>query len=288
MLPNPQHILLLHQLRVFLDAAAAAGVHVAPLKGAHLITGVYPAGEDRGGMCDVDVLVPPEHFDVAGEVLEALGYCRRELRDRRRTEAEFYEAGYRRDLGGGRRVMVEVHRYFVQPQRAPVDYAALWARAEPATLEGAPCLRLRPEDHLLHAAMHLMTDRFEAPARGLRDAEHLIVRAGAELGLAAERAVRWRCGRPLWLTFALLAEAAPQLRERLAPHIQALRPPPLARALARALVPTAAGLRWSSIGRRPGQALLWPALLDGMGHAASFGAYYLRLRAADLVEGRDG
>lgn len=273
--------MLLHHLRVFLARAAEAGIQAAPLKGAHLITSVYPPREDRGGMSDVDVLVPPADFNRAGGVLEALGYRRRELPSRPRTEAEFYEAGYALELDAGRRVFLELHRQLVQPVRNPVDYDALWERATPGDLDGAPCRRLSPEDHLLHAAMHLMTDRFVSPARGLRDSALLIERGGADLDLAVARARGWRCQRALWLMLSLLHEAEPGLD--LTAVLDALAPPAAVARSLRALVPDAGGLRWPALSKRNGQVLVWPLLFDGARPLAEFIAAYARLRLADAL-----
>jgi len=279
---NPQHVLLLHHLRAFLVEAAAADIPAAPLKGAHFITSIYPPAEDRGDMCDVDVLVRAADFSAAGRLLEAMGYQRRELPSRRRTEAEFYEAGYALDLEGGRFVFLELHRQLVQPMRHPVDYEALWRRATPGELDGAPCLRLTAEDHLLHAALHLMTDRFVAPARALRDAELLVTAGGADLEVAVARAQRWRCARALWLMLDLLAETRPGLD--LSQTLRATSPPaPVARVL-RALVPDARGLRWPELSKRGSQALVWPLLFDGAGPMVRFGAAYARLRLLDWKE----
>lgn len=278
---NPQHVLLLHHLRAFLDQAAEAGIAAAPLKGAHLITSVYAVSEDRGGMSDVDVLVRAGDFGRAGQLLEGMGYKRRELPQRRRTEAEFYEAGFSLDLHGGRRVFLELHRQLVQPRRHPVDYESLWGRARPGELDGAPCLRLCPEDHLLHAALHLMTDRFKAPARALRDAALLITAGGADLGVAVGRARRWRCARALWLMLSLLREVAPELP--LTTPLDALAPPAPVRRALRTLIPGPNGLRWPALGKRSGQMVVWPLLFDGVWPLVGFTAAYLRLRMEDLI-----
>lgn len=281
MVINPQHVMLLHHLRAFLEAAAAEGIPAAPLKGAHLITSVYPEGEDRGLMCDVDVLVRPADFDAAAALLGRMGYQRRHLSRRRRTDADFYEAGFALPLPAGRRVFLELHRQLVQPSRHPVDYDALWARAVASELDGAPCFRLSVEDHLLHAAVHEFTDRFVDPARSLRDADLLISHGGADLDMAARRARRWSCRRALWLLLSLLAEQRPHL----ALPLDALTPAaPVALAL-RALVPDARGLRFPRLGRRGGQALVWPLLFDGVRPLAAFAAGYARLRLGDAVEG---
>ena len=279
---NPQHVLLLHHLRTFLDQAAEAGIPAAPLKGAHLITSVYPMKEDRGGMCDVDVLVRPRDFQRAGQVLEGMGYKRRELPQRRRTEAEFYEAGYALGLQGGRRVLLELHRQLVQIRRHPVNYNALWGRATPGDLDGAPCLRLSPEDHLLHAALHLMTDRFKAPARALRDVALLITSGGADLDIVTARARRWRCERALWLLLSLLHEVSPELE--LTAALSRLSPPRPVRHALRTLVPNVDGLRWPALGKRSGQVVVWPLLFDGVGPLLGFTAAYARLRLADLIQ----
>ena len=56
MTPDPHQILLFHHLRRVFVAAHERGIDMAPLKGAHLVTSVYPDDEDRGHLADVDFL----------------------------------------------------------------------------------------------------------------------------------------------------------------------------------------------------------------------------------------
>jgi hypothetical protein len=75
---NPQHIILFHHFRRLLEAAANEGIDVVPLKGAHLLTSVYPDDEDRGVMSDVDFLVRKQDWTRTLELMIELGFERRD------------------------------------------------------------------------------------------------------------------------------------------------------------------------------------------------------------------
>lgn len=281
---NPQVLILLHYFREFLVEAAAEGLTVAPLKGAHLLTSVYPPGEDRGPMSDVDFLVPEAEFEATASLLGRMGYARRALVTRRATDRIFYEAGFARPLSHGGQVFFEAHRQLVQPGRHPIDHGALWKRSRPGTLDGAPCRRLCVEDHALHAAIHLMTDCFASPARGLRDLQLLLGPGGADPEVLLGRARAWRCTRALWLALWLLEQRAPgtvpgTLRGPLSP-------PREVRLALTLLVPDAQGLRLDPGTKRRRQALLWPLLFDDGRAFLRYAAGYLHLRWQDVVERR--
>lgn len=279
-LPNFQHVVLFHHFRLLLERAARAGIDVAPLKGAHLVTAVYPPGEDRGPMADVDFLVRPAHWEVAMELLRDLGFTRRADPNRPATGAEFHEAGFVLDVGPARSILFEPHRQFAQPARHPIDYAAVWDRSSAGEFDGAPCRRLAPEDHLLHGVIHLFSHRFRGPARGLRDLELLVRLAGADLDLVVDRAREWECATAAWLALTLLHGLAPALgadraASRIAPRIWK-------RAVLRMLVPDAGGFCFGDRGLRTDQAVLWPWLLDSAGQGIRFVRYYAGLRLRDL------
>jgi hypothetical protein len=268
MKPDPGQILLFHHFRLFLERAAAAGIEIAPLKGAHLVTAVYGPGEDRGPMCDVDFLVRPREFERACGLLVAMGFTRTECAERPVTQQVFHEAGFTLDAGPGRRILLEPHRYLAQPKRHPVDYDALWRRTAVSDFDGAPCRRLSPEDALLHAVIHLVSHQFVDPGRDLRDIERLIAR-GADLGIATCRAREWGCANAAWLAFDLLgqrAEGPAQSRRR------ALK----------FLVPDARGFCFPNLGLRARQLILLPCLLDGAAFLG-FAASYASLRARDAA-----
>ena len=276
---NPQNVILLHHFRRFLQAAAGRGIDVAPLKGAHMLTSVYPPGEDRP-MMDVDFLVRPGQFEAACELLAEQGFSRILYRGRAVTERRNYEAFFTRRAGDVE-VIIEPHRHLVQPARHPIDHDALWARSTPSELDGEPCRRLAAEDHLLHAVIHLMTHRFLAPDRALRDLE-LLVRGGVDLSLVEARARRWRCRRATWLTLTLLQHQAPDLD--LAAVAARLKPPALVRAALQALVLPGEGFVLRGLNIRGGQAVLWPLLLDGLRPMLGFGVRFAWIRLQDLAE----
>jgi hypothetical protein len=278
---NLQHVVLFHHFRRLLEEAAKAGVEVAPLKGAHLITSVYPEGEDRGRLSDVDFLVRPAEFARVGALMTSMGFVRTPwAKGRPVSERTFYEAGYRLDVGDGREILFEPHRHLIQPARHPIDDDALWRRSTASTFDGAPCRRLSQDDHFLHGIVHLMTHQFVSPAQDLRDLELLLRFGGVRLDTVARRAREWECARAAWTALRLLRASCPEL---IPPGLlDELAPPPVARRVLRFLVPDAGGLRFPELGDRTREAALWPWLLDGARPGLRFGSYYLRLRARDL------
>ncbi|MDJ0761787.1 MAG: nucleotidyltransferase family protein [Myxococcota bacterium] len=278
---NPQHIVLFHYFRRFLEAAATIGIDVAPLKGAHLLTSVYPDGEDRGLLADVDFLVRPEDWTRTCDLLTDQGFVRRELKGRGATEREFYDTGFSLDIGANERILFEPHRYLIQPERHPIDYNTLWRRTTASSFDGAPCRRLATEDHLLYTVIHMITHSFIAPKRELRDLELLIKSSRADLDRAVFRAGEWECTRGAWLALSLLSETTPgAVPERC---IVSLAPPAPIRSILRYLVPDNRGFRYADLGLRAQQAVLFPLLLDNPVTLLRFGRYYLGLRLRDLL-----
>ncbi len=277
MRPDPGRILQLHHFRLFLERAAQAGIEVAPLKGAHLVTAVYGDEEDRGPMCDVDFLVRPADFERACGLLASMGFTRTTCAERPVTQEVFHEAGFVLDAGGGR-ILLEPHRYLAQPARHPIDYDALWRRSVASELDGAPCRRLAPEDYLLHGVVHLVTHQFVDPGRDLRDIEKLIAR-GADLGIASRRAREWECATAAWLALSILRERSALFGlDRFEDASVGAR---ARRRVLRFLVPDDRGFRYPELGLRARQALLLPWLLDGSA-LLRFAASYASLRARDL------
>jgi hypothetical protein len=280
MKPDPHQVLLFHNLRRVFEAAAEQGIDAAPLKGAHLVTSVYPDDEDRGPLADVDFLVRERDWDRVCELMGELGFARRLNPKRATTIERFHEAGFYLEVGADQPLLFEPHRQLVQPARHPIDHDAIWQRSEEGTFEGAPCRRLSADDHVLHAVVHLMSHRFRDPRRQLRDIELLVRRGGASLDEVVDRAREWECANAAWLALELLHETAPDLgadryAARLAP------PLPVRRAL-RLLVPDASGFRLPEIDLRLDQAVLWPWLIDGPRQGLGFAAAFVELRVRDL------
>jgi hypothetical protein len=272
---------LFHHFRRFLEAAWKKGIDVAPLKGAHLLTSVYPEGEDRGMLADVDFLVRPADWETALDLLVDLGFVRRQNPRRPITFEEFHEAGFTLSLGENSKILFEPHRRLIQTARHPIDYDALWRRSYESTFDGAPCRRLSASDHFLHAAVHMTTNFFARPGRGLRDMELLIEKGGADLEEIAARAFEWECVRSTWFALALLNEVAPHLGA--GAFLKKLEPPAHIRAAARLLTPDARGFRRDDLPLRVKEAVFFPLLLDGPRPLLRFCRYYFWLRARDAA-----
>ena len=274
--------MLLHHFRRFLQAAAQQGLDVAPLKGAHMVTSVYPSGEDRR-MLDVDFLVRPAHFAAACELLRQQGFVRSLHQGRAVTEEGHYEALFIRMAADDFAVIMEPHQYIVQPTRHPIDHEAVWDRSYPSELDGVPCRRLAAEDHFLHTVIHMLTHRFINPRRAERDLELLVRNGGADLDVVARRAARWECWRATWLALTMLHARAPDLGALRA--AADLAPPAVIRAALTALVRPGQGFRFQRMSRRAGQALIWPLLLDGVRPLLRFAVHFAWLRLRDLGAG---
>jgi hypothetical protein len=252
--PNLQHIVLMHHFRELLKAAQRAGVDIAPLKGAHLITSVYPPAEDRGVMSDVDFLVRARDFERIWSLLEELGFSR-EARHARH-EASFYFA-----LGDGRRILFEPHRYLFEPKRFTIDHDALWRRASPSTCEGQPCLRLAPEDHFCHIAFHSMIHRFSNVKRATRDLERILLAEGPSLpDRIAERAEEWHMTRVAWAMLQRLSRRPGiSVNERI---LARLAPPLPVRTAAPLLMDSGTKVEQMSLRYRLRAAIIWPFFFD--------------------------
>ena len=254
---NPQHIILLHHFRRFLEKAHEAGIDAAPLKGAHLVSGVYPADVDRGMMADVDFLVRPEHFAGARRILEELGF----YREAKPPSHPTHEESLYLDITADRRIMFEVHEYLFHPARFPIDHEAIWRRSTASDFDGAPCRRLAPEDNYAHIAFHATVHRLMSLKRALADLEFMLRRGNVDPELVVERAREWRVTRAVWLLTRLLDADCPDLE--LAAMIGELAPPPPVGAALDFLVPRGGDrTRLSRLHHRAQAALLWPLVFD--------------------------
>jgi hypothetical protein len=254
---SPQYIVLFHHFRGFLEAAARAGVDAAPLKGAHLLTSVYPEGADRGPLSDVDFLVRSEQWDRAIAVAHGLGWRRRPSS---RDEARTHEIGFRVALEGGREILLEMHRYLFDPRRFAVDHGAIWSRSYPGSFDGAPCHRLAPEDHFAHLAFHAVLHRMGFLDQTLCDLDRLLVGGPFDRDALVARAREWHVKRAVWFALARLCESRPALE--LERHRDALAPGAPIRAAARRLVDLSAALGLAERHYTLAAAIVWPVLFD--------------------------
>lgn len=163
---------LLRELHRILAGAAEAGIRVMPLKGAALVAWYYPVPALRP-MSDLDLLVRPEDVTVMAALLGTLGYSAipraPSFFDERGAESEPRERAFLTDAAG-MRALVEFRTEPLDPGIGPllkadpasaaqfhVHCVRMWERGRPATIGGAPCVRIAPEDMMLHVASHLTT-----------------------------------------------------------------------------------------------------------------------------------
>jgi hypothetical protein len=254
---NPQYVVLFHHFRGFLEAAGKAGLDAAPLKGAHLLTSVYPEDGDRGALSDVDFLVRDAQWERALGVAAELGWRRRPMPY---DESKTHEVGFLADVAGERHALFEMHRYLFDPRRFSVDHDAIWSRSSPGLFEGAPCRRLAPEDHFTFLAFHALLHRFDGLERTLVDLERLLVGGPFDRDALVARAREWRVTRAVWAVLARLCERHPELD--LGRHRDALAPSAVVRGAALRMIDLTANLGLAEHHYRVAAALLWPVLFD--------------------------
>jgi hypothetical protein len=265
MKPNPQHIVLFHYFSRFLEPAAKKNIDVIPLKGAHLLTSVYPVDEDRGIMADVDFLVRPEDFNGACVLLEELGFFRRE----RGIDASLsHEAGFYKEIVRDHNILFEVHRYLLDPKRFCLDHEGLWERSIASDFDGVPCRRLTDEDHFLFICLHMAIHRLMVLKRTVRDLELLIIHGDLDLSVVIQRAKEWKITRVLWLFLKLLEESNSKLK--IGGWAAAIAPPTPVQIAIRRLVPSKRGTAIGFLHHRLQAAILWPVLFDSPKQLAKF------------------
>ncbi len=263
---NPQHIILFHHFRRLLEAAAVEGIDVAPLKGAHLLTGVYPDDEDRGVMSDVDFLVRKQDWARTLELMNELGF---ERRDHFADESHTHEAGFYLQVDDTRKILFEPHRYLFEPDRFTIDHDALWERSFESTFDGTACRRLALEDHFCHIAFHATIHRLMSLERTVRDLDLLLRSEIVEKII--ERAREWKVTRSVWLFFSLISEVRKGVKTHHLSHgdepnlgvaAVSIAPPRPVRAAIRLMVPDSRGTRLARLHHRIAAAVLWPVLFD--------------------------
>ena len=129
------------------DRLRDQGIDTMLLKGAALVA----AGIDPGTrpMSDVDLLVPLRDAQSAATVTSASGWtARHEVTSG--FIAVKHAAHYADDDG----CQLDLHWYVFEDCRRPGMDDGIWARAVPANVDGAQCVRPSPADALLHACVH--------------------------------------------------------------------------------------------------------------------------------------
>jgi hypothetical protein len=145
-------------------AFRAAAIPCLWVKGSALAYTVYPAPELRP-MGDLDVLVPPGHFEQAATVLFDLGYrppdqaiitLPPELVDK-------YEHHLLLRGGAGGGIFVELHWRLLNQMLLDTDQGAwFWSQTQEIEIHDQTLTTLQPEAHLLYLCAHVLLQHGEA------------------------------------------------------------------------------------------------------------------------------
>lgn len=139
---------------------------------------------------DLDLLVPPEHFDRAVELVAGRGDRRQFLSprpdfDRRFSKGTSFITSSGRDL--------DLHRTFVSgPFGLTVELPDLFASASPFSLGGESVLALGPEERFLHACFHAALGDIPPRLVALRDVAQILLHTPLSVPDVQERCRRWR------------------------------------------------------------------------------------------------
>lgn len=138
-------LLLTSELLRLLKRWEAAGVQAIPFKGPALAASLYGDPALRH-FDDLDVLVRPQDFTAAKQVVFALGY---QPKERHKFHESFVLAR------GNSEIVVELHWNIMDedfPMRLDID--GIWKRRAAFALGGAKTTTLAPEDLLLFLCVH--------------------------------------------------------------------------------------------------------------------------------------
>lgn len=139
-----------------LSAFSEAGIHACRLKGCAYFTDVYDDPAHRS-MGDLDILVPPDSFERATQVLRDLGYATR-------TTKDFVYAPTHHALTFDRgSLTVDLHRHMMQAGRSRIDIEGIWNRADLAANRPAPL------DELALHISHMVRSELQVPLAAFID-----------------------------------------------------------------------------------------------------------------------
>ena len=181
-------------------ALATAGIPAIVLKGLEYESRLYGLAGARP-TADVDLLVPNDQRRLAFGVLDRLGF------EPRAAAPGFDDHDYHEVAWTRANLEVDLHLALAPFARCRIDYAAIWAEAEPFVLGGTPARALARPHAAIFQALHMAIDHFEVPAIYLFDLMQLLPSAD-EAVAARVLARRWHCERPLD-TSAFVALSAP-------------------------------------------------------------------------------
>jgi hypothetical protein len=153
-----RNMVLQNELSRLLSAFNSRKVPVIVLKGAALLEKIYHDISLRP-MNDIDILVQPEHLDLAEAIALQQGYT---YLTAHYTLKQTKKGGRHLDnmLLREKGIYLEIHEHIVNADEpCHFDLSGFWTRAEPVTISGAHALALAPEDLLIHLSIKFLLDR---------------------------------------------------------------------------------------------------------------------------------
>ena len=185
---------MLQSVKILLDA----GITPFLLKGS-AIARLLPEPDQRIS-ADIDLLVPADQLDAAASALEAFGAARS-----RPAISPDWERWFALSVTIGWRTGTELnmHRTLAPgPYGHLVDLDELAASTVTVEVGGVDVLTLRPELHLVHAALHVALGGVEPRLGDVRDIALLLERTNLDVDRVMRTIVRWGAEAPAAVGFA--------------------------------------------------------------------------------------
>jgi hypothetical protein len=153
-----RNMVLQNELARFLSACNDQNIPVIVLKGAALLESIYRDISLRS-MNDLDILVRPEHLDLAETIALRLGYTyftSHDTPEQTRKSGRHLDNLVLREKG----IFLEIHQHIVNTDDPyHFDLSGFWTRAEPAMILGVRALTFAPVDLLIHLSIKFLLDR---------------------------------------------------------------------------------------------------------------------------------
>ncbi|MEC8069796.1 MAG: nucleotidyltransferase family protein [Actinomycetota bacterium] len=185
---------MLESVEILLDA----DITPCLLKGL-AIARLLPESDERIS-ADIDLLVPTDRLDDAASALEAVGATRSQPAmspDWERRFAPSVTIGWRTGTE------LNLHRTLAPgPYGHLVDLDELAASTVTVEFDGIDVLTLRPELHLVHAALHIALGGVEPRLGDVRDLALLLERTNLDVDRVMRTIVRWGAEAPAAVGFA--------------------------------------------------------------------------------------
>lgn len=162
--------LMLAELRRITQALNLASTEVLLLKGAAMIATYYEDPALRP-MSDLDIMVRPDDFEKASQILRQLGYTQRFSVDfaKIRSERLTHAIEFTRSINGQ---TWEIDLHWTPLHRAtwPGAEKSFWEHSKAVTLKGEACRTFDATHQLLHACLHGALWNALPPMRWVTDA----------------------------------------------------------------------------------------------------------------------